>query len=223
MRIIEVFNSIDGEGTRTGKLVTFIRTFSCNLRCSFCDTSYSYGENPYKEMHVDDVIEEVKKYSTKLVTLTGGEPLIHEDIDKLMSKLTLAGYEVNIETNGSVPLRQFFTFNHDYPLAMNNLIFTMDWKSPSSGMNDRMVHDNLFALRDTDVLKFVVGSKEDLDEMRKVVTENHFRCKNIYLSPVWGKIEMSEIVDYMKEYDLNQCTIQMQLHKIIWPVEMRGV
>ena len=225
MRIVEIFDSIEGEGLRTGKLVTFIRTAGCNLRCSYCDTQYSFNPNEYPDMSIDEIVDKVKSIGNKLITVTGGEPLIQKDMRQLLSRLTLDGYKVNIETNGSVDIRPFQLVGKpdEYCISQDNIMFTLDWKSISSNMSDKMLDSNLFACRDRDVIKFVVGTKEDLDQMLEVITNNKFRCENIYISPVWGQIEMVDIVEFMKINNLQNCTIQIQLHKLIWPVDMRGV
>lgn len=225
MRIVEIFGSIEGEGIRSGKLATFIRTAGCNCRCSYCDTKYSFDVSDYPDMSIDDIMKKVEEIGNKLVTVTGGEPLIQKDMRELLSRLTLGGYKVNIETNGSVDIRPFQQVGNlnDFAISQDNIMFTVDWKSISSGMSDRMLDSNLFACRDKDVIKFVVGNKEDLDQMLEVITKNKFRCQNIYISPVWGDIEMTDIVQFMKDNNLQNCTLQVQLHKLIWPVNMRGV
>ena len=229
MQINEIFSSIDGEGIRTGYLVTFIRSQHCSLNCTYCDTLYSLkptdeaGNKLYKDMSVDEILEVCKKHGNSRITFTGGEPLIQKDAKELLSKLTLAGYEVNVETNGNIPLREFRTMDIDMPIAQNRLIMTMDWKSPSSGMRNKMVEDNLYCLNASDVLKFVVGSKEDLDDMKDTLNKHKIRCNNIFVSPIFGQIEPKDIVEYLKENNMQNVRMQLQLHKFIWPVEMRGV
>lgn len=224
MQINEIFSSIDGEGIRTGYLVTFIRTQFCSLKCSYCDTRYSLspldenGKKQFVDMSIPEILKKCEELKNKRITFTGGEPLIQKDALELVNSLTDNGYEVNIETNGAVdlfPFIQNLKNNH-------NVIFTMDWKSPSSGMNNRMIKSNLLLLKEKDVLKFVVGSLEDLDDMRKVIIENNIEC-SIFLSPIFGKIEPTELVEYIKRYDLQNVRVQLQLHKIIWDVNKRGV
>ncbi len=212
MRVVEIFKSIDGEGVRAGFPVTFIRLEGCNLRCSYCDTKYSYENASYTEMTPKEIYNTVFKLGCERITLTGGEPLIHEDVDKLINLLTTHDFEVNIETNGSVDI--------DYYTHNKNILITMDYKCPSSGMSDSMNINNLETLRRNDVLKFVVGNKEDLDACRDLIKYTHAQ---IFISPVFGQIEPKEIVEYILEHDMQDCRIQLQLHKFIWPVEMRGV
>ena len=211
MLISEIFNSIDGEGIRAGYLVTFIRTFGCNLRCSYCDSMYALEGSNYQELTVDQVMKAVRSYPSKRITFTGGEPLLQKDAFDLVSTLVEEGYEVNIETNGSVDVS---------PFLLDHVIITMDWKCPSSGMMDRMFLDNMMKLRSTDVIKFVVGSEEDLNNMKDMyITTDAIP----FVSPVFGKIEPKEIVYYLQEHNLQEVRFQLQLHKFVWPADMRGV
>ena len=216
--ISEVFDSIEGEGRRTGYMSIFVRLTGCNLRCSYCDTKYAQvmGKEDV-EMDEDELIEKIKSYPWKKVTLTGGEPLLH-DVDSLLKTLSDNNYEVNIETNGAVPL-----LKNRY----NNMFYTMDWKSPSSGENAKMIKENLRKLTKGDVLKFVVGSKEDLDEMKKIVENENYEYWWVrplfYVSPIFGEIDPKEIVNYLKENKLRHVCMQIQLHKVIWNPDERGV
>lgn len=225
MQINEIFSSIDGEGIRTGYLVTFIRTFACNLLCSYCDTLYAVKPETeedklkaYTIMSVNDVVNKCKEYGNHRITFTGGEPLIQKDANELINALTSQGFEVNIETNGAVELESHIDkWEHN-----ENIILTMDWKSPSSGMRNRMIESNLELLNNRDVLKFVVGSEEDLQDMLNVII-THDLCCNIFVSPVFGNIEGKDIVKFMQEHNLQNVRVQIQLHKYFWPPEMRGV
>lgn len=210
----EIFNSIDGEGVRTGYLVTFIRLNSCNLNCSYCDTMYAHSKQE-PNMSLNEILEKVESYNVKRVTITGGEPLIHPYIKNLIENLAFLGYEVNVETNGSVCLK-----NLNY-LNLPGVFVTMDWKCPSSGVHDKMVFENLTLLTNIDVLKFVVGSEEDLEECLKIYKMN-LNCY-FYISPVFGRMEPKRIVEFMKEHNMVYATVQVQLHKVIWSPEDRGV
>lgn len=201
----EIFNSIDGEGKRAGELATFIRLTGCNLRCSYCDTSYAFQDGT--EMPLQDIVQQVKYRN---VTLTGGEPLIQNVKPLLMA---LHHHNINIETNGSIDIEPYF--------GIPNVWFTIDYKTKSSGMIHEMWHNNFSILRPQDVLKFVVGSREDLEQAREICNTYKIHCP-IYISPVFGKIEPSEIVAYMKEKNLEEWKIQLQLHKFIWNPTERG-
>lgn len=214
MLVNEIFSSIEGEGIRAGYPVTFIRLYGCNLHCSYCDTRYSCEGGDFKKMSVDEILEQVADLGFHRVTLTGGEPLIHKDVNDLIMALLKADYELNIETNGAVYIAPY--------VHSTKTIITLDYKSISSGENGSMWLSNIPILRKRDVLKFVVGSQEDLDDMRRIITEKHPMC-NIYVSPVFGKIEPKAIVEYIKEHKLENCRVQLQMHKFIWPPQQRGV
>lgn len=218
MRVNEIFKSIDGEGLRTGELTTFIRLAGCNLRCSYCDTCYALKNSNGTEMSVDEIVKKAKKMDYRNITLTGGEPLIHKDVDDLISKLCENGFYVNIETNGSVPIDKY--------ILNKNILITMDYKVPSSGVEKSMNLSNLEKLRENDVLKFVIG-KGDFERVEQVI-KNHSIKSYIYLSPIFGEIEPVELVDFMKNMhikgiDTSKMRVQVQLHKIIWNPNERGV
>ena len=216
-KVVEIFRSIDGEGIRTGLPVTFIRLFGCNLRCNYCDTNYSYGDNPYTTMDTYTILNEVGKLGVKRITLTGGEPLIQDNIKELIDSLLLNDYEVNIETNGAVDLYKFQEYKYN-----KNVIFTMDYKCKGSGMNEHMWFSNFKLLREQDVLKFVVSDEADLDSMRVLIRNLQPKAR-VFVSPVFGRIEPCEIVDYILKHELFNVTTQVQLHKIIWNPNERGV
>ena len=212
MLVTEIFNSIDGEGKYAGKLATFIRFAGCNLRCSYCDTLYAQEHDSGTEMSIEELIG-LCKYDH--VTITGGEPLLQTDLKKLIVALLKINKFVNIETNGSIDIRG--TKLNDFFLN-----YTIDYKSKSSGMNNSMLMSNFEFLSGKDVIKFVVGNREDLLDMKRVI-ETFPTKAQIYVSPVFGQIEPVEIVEFMKEFNLEWCKLQLQLHKLIWPVNMRAV
>ncbi len=224
MKVSEIFESIDGEGITAGYPTVFIRTFGCNLRCSYCDSMYAVEGKDYTDLTVDFIINLLKEnYSlAKRVTLTGGEPLldpsVYELIPRILSETSVE--TVNIETNGAISLLDLYRkLPHT---VMDNVIITMDWKSKTSGMSNRMIDSNIGFLREKDVLKFVVGSAEDLDQMRTIVQSNQTNA-TYFVSPVFEKIEPKEIVEYLLKNNLNNVRMQLQMHKFIWPPEMRGV
>ena len=221
MRVSEIFESIDGEGIRVGYPVTFIRLFGCNLRCSYCDSRYACEGNDYTEMDIADVVDKVIDFGHNKVTLTGGEPLIHRDVKYLIKELLDRGYELNIETDGAVPL---YNIGPMTKANCKRCIITLDYKCPSSGMEDKMLISNFEMLTKNDVLKFVVGSDEDLKRAKQVIEENQLAGKcNIYFSPVFGNIEGKQIVEFLLENKMDYARVQLQLHKFIWNPEMRGV
>lgn len=219
--IIEKFLSIDGEGPTSGELSTFIRFQGCNLKCVWCDTKYSWGRDEIKEeLTAEQIYSYIKNNKTINVTLTGGEPLIQENIDKLLDLLNQDNsLKVNIETNGSVSIKRF-----KEKFKRKNLIYILDFKLPSSKMTDMMNLENLDLVEDDDVYKFVIGSKDDLKYAKKILDRYDLtsKCK-VFFSPILGMIEMNEIVEFMKENNLNRVKLQVQLHKLVWDKDARGV
>lgn len=219
MKVVEIFKSIDGEGKYTGLPATFVRLYGCNLDCSYCDTLYSHRteREKAKDMSIDEIVNTVIEFGIPRVTLTGGEPLIHPDVIKLIDSLISNRIAVNVETNGTkaVPKK--------YQTSGTSLVtFTMDYKCPSSGMEHMMKTSTFGTLRSCDVLKFVVGSKRDLDTAHAVLQTIH-SSPQVYFSPVFGSIEPKEIVQYLLDNKLYSCRVQVQLHKIIWDPNERGV
>ena len=216
-KVNEIFLSIDGEGYRTGLPVVFIRLYGCNLNCSYCDTRYSCEQQEYKEMSLYDILAQVLSYGVPRVTLTGGEPLIHPGVKDLIVSLVANDIEVNIETNGAVDLDEFIEFKYN-----SKVVFTMDYKCKSSGMEDKMILSNLEFLQPKDVIKFVVSNYNEMEKMEYILESG--KCKaQPYVSPVFGAIEPSELVEYILDNKLNNVKVQVQLHKIIWEPTKRGV
>ncbi len=215
MKVVEIFKSIEGEGKRMGYMTTFIRLAGCNLRCSYCDTKYAQTGYDAVEMDPADI---ASKIETDCVTVTGGEPLIHPDMETLLAYLMETNKFTNIETNGSVDLRPFKLLKEK--LSRNKYFFTMDVKCPSSGMTDKMLLDNLELLDELDVIKFVVGSQVDLDYAKGII--QNYPIKAVpYISPVFG-FYPALVVDYIKEHNL-PAVFQLQLHKYVWDPNKRGV
>lgn len=216
-RVVEIFDSIEGEGKRAGELCTFIRFYGCNLNCSYCDTPYGKAGDKFKLMDEDEIVSQV---GYKNVTITGGEPLLN-DIKSLVIRLLLNNHKVNIETNGTKDLIP--SISHGIG---DSLFYTMDYKCPFSGMHEEMQMNRFLELTKADVLKFVVA-REDLPHVLRVIGDLKAEgCKaQMYLSPVFGEIKPSEIVDFMKQNDevLSDVRIQIQLHKVVWNPKKRGV
>lgn len=218
-KIAEMFSSINGEGTHAGQLAFFIRFTGCNLNCSYCDTKWANVPNAeYTEMTGDEILSEVKKSGIKNVTVTGGEPLIQPNIIPLLEMLCGGGRYVEIETNGSADVSEVLKIKENRPAL------TMDYKLPSSGMENHMRTENLFALEKKDTVKFVSGSRADLERALEIIREYGLigKCA-VYISPVFGKLKPAEIVDFMLENKLNGVNVQLQMHKFIWDPNARGV
>ena len=219
MRVAEKFISINGEGVRAGELAVFVRFQGCNLACHYCDTKWALAKDcPCEEMSPEQIHAYIKGTGITNVTLTGGEPLLHKDMDRLLAIL-LADEElrVEIETNGAVDLRKFCA-------CPGRPVFTMDYKLPSSGYEKSMVLENFELLSKDDTVKFVSGSTEDLERAYKIIREYDLLRKcHVYFSPVFDDIEPVEIVNFMMDHKLNEARLQIQMHKVIWDPDKRGV
>ncbi len=218
-KVVEKFISINGEGKKAGQLAVFIRLKGCNLDCEYCDTKWANEkEAAYEEMSAEEIYDYIKSSNVRNVTLTGGEPLIQKDFYQFLKLLSEDNsIEVEIETNGSVSLKEFINIQ-------NAPAFTMDYKLSASGMEERMCHENFELLEKKDTVKFVVGSRNDLIRANEIIEKYKLKNKcSIYFSPVFGMIKPEEIVDFMIEKKLNYVNIQLQLHKFIWDPNLRGV
>lgn len=220
-KIAEKFVSINGEGTKAGQLAVFIRLCGCNLNCSYCDTKWANEKNvSYTEMTEDEVADYVKNTGVYNVTLTGGEPLLlktDENVSLLIKTLSsIENVTVEVETNGSIDLKEF--------MINDSVVFTMDYKLPGSGMESKMLLDNFAVLRECDTVKFVAGSMEDLIRAKDIIDKYQLVDKcHVYISPVFDRITPDKIVDFMMENCMNKVNLQLQMHKVIWDPEMRGV
>lgn len=202
MRVCEIFNSIQGEGLTMGAPTVFVRAVGCNLRCSWCDTGYSFEGGT--DMTVDDILEEVGDCFR--VCFTGGEPMLQPDAVELIERLVSKGIQVVLETNGSVDLSEV---PRD-PLVM----ISMDIKCPSSGMTDRMMLSNIDLLSSKDQLKFVIKDQADLDFAVGFVRSHRIPCPVIF-GPVGGTVRLEWLVDRVLKEHLD-VRVLPQLHKIIW-------
>lgn len=216
MRVVEIFDSIDGEGIFTGCLATFIRLGGCNMRCSYCDTGYALNAKDGKEMSITEIVRKVRKIGNTHITLTGGEPLINPESACLVKALCDRGYMVNIETNGSVDVRQF---------QNDNTVITMDYKTISSGENKKMSIGRINALRKCDVLK-IVCEKSDFPDIQDMLSKIKTNAA-VFISPIFKEVEPKELVEFLKSMRDSgiekEIRVQVQLHKIIWNPDERGV
>jgi 7-carboxy-7-deazaguanine synthase len=218
-KVVEIFESINGEGMKAGALAVFVRLAGCNLNCSYCDTMWANcSDTEYTIMTETEIYDKVKSYNVQNITLTGGEPFYRENVDVLLKEFTKNDdLNVEIETNGSMDISPYKNISH-------KISFTLDYKCLGSGMNSKMYMDNFLNLSKNDTVKFVVSDKKDLDDAVKVIKEYNLTDScNVLFSPVFGKIEPVEIVEYMMANNLNKVKLQLQLHKIIWDPEKRGV
>ncbi|WZL73066.1 putative 7-carboxy-7-deazaguanine synthase QueE [Clostridiaceae bacterium 35-E11] len=219
-KVVEKFISVNGEGMKAGELAVFIRFAGCNLRCSYCDTMWANKSDvDFIVMDENAIYKYIKDTGVRNVTLTGGEPLLQYGLEVLLKMLLNdRDIEVEIETNGSITLEPY---NH---MRNTSLSFTMDYKLGSSNMENKMCTDNFYNLTFKDTVKFVVGSTEDLNQANKLIDKFDLTNKcHVYLSPVYNQIDMKEIVEFMKLNKMNKVKLQIQLHKIIWDKDERGV
>ncbi len=211
LTINEIFHSIQGESTFAGLPCVFVRLTFCNLRCSYCDTEYAFYEG--SDMTIEQIINEVKKYKTKLIEVTGGEPLMQKASLELMTQLADAGYTVLLETGGSLPIAD----------VDKRVKIIMDLKCPSSKMERKNYYDNISVLKTTDEVKFVIGTKEDYDWAKNILSQYSLTEKcQVLFSPVFGEIDLKELTNWILQDNLN-VRFQLQMHKYIWAPDARGV
>ncbi|MDN4072560.1 7-carboxy-7-deazaguanine synthase QueE [Fictibacillus terranigra] len=224
--MVEIFETIEGEGMAAGFPTIFVRVFHCNLRCTWCDTTYSYAPaKPEFEATIEEIIERINAFSSKRICFTGGEPLIHREKSAALLK-AMAEIEriedIHIETNGAIPLEPFQVLRENDRCINKKARFVMDYKLPASGEMDRMVHENFDYLEPQDEIKFVIGSDEDFDLAASVVNMHH-KQGQVLFSPVWETMPPAKLVNKVLEARMPDVKVSMQLHKIIWHPDKRGV
>ena len=211
MKICEIYQSIQGESTYAGTPCTFVRLSGCNLSCTYCDTQYALQEGT--EHSVPEIIGKVKNLGTSLVEITGGEPLLQEETPLLCRKLLSNGHTVLVETNGSLNIA----------LLPQDCIIIMDIKCPGSGCADSFYFDNISNLRQHDECKMVISGKDDFNWALQFTCDNslHNRCTVIF-SPNTKKVSPGELAGWILEANA-PVRLGLQLHKIIWGENVRGV
>src|SRR5215467_7404443 len=224
MFITEIFKSIQGEGTRAGLPCIFVRLTGCNLRCTWCDTAYAFHGG--KKMSVDDVMKRVDELTggaqnLPLVELTGGEPLLQEEIYPLAEKLLARGYTVMIETSGERSVGRL----------PREVIKIVDVKCPDSGEPDTFEMKNLEVVSVNDEIKFVISTRKDYEFARDFTREHRLaeKVKQVLFSPVfddpegkWKGLEPRQLVEWMLEDEL-PVRLGLQLHKFVWHPSTKGV
>ncbi|NUM60444.1 MAG: radical SAM protein [Bdellovibrionaceae bacterium] len=211
IKINEIFYSIQGESTYVGVPTVFVRTTGCNLRCTYCDTTYSYYEGDFKE--IEDIIKEIQKHRTPYVCITGGEPLLQKPIYNLMKQLCDLEYKVSLETSGSKSI-QFVD-----PRVKNIL----DVKTPDSGARNSFHMENLKFANSLTEFKFVICSEEDFDWSENFCRQHDlFQKYTVLYSPSHGKVSERWLAQKILEKN-SVSRLQLQLHKIIWESTARGV
>ncbi len=211
LKVNEIFYSIQGESTYSGKPCVFIRLTGCNLRCTYCDTEYAFYDG--QKMTIDSILKKIKKWNCSLVEVTGGEPLAQKGTIELLKILLNNNYKVLLETSGSIPL-------NDVPY---NIIKIVDFKCPSSGMKDHNLWSIIDDLNNNDEIKFVIGSHQDFKWAQNKINKLNLTTKtSVILSPVFNKIKLQTLANWILETNLD-VRLQTQLHKHIWDPNTRGV
>src|SRR5436190_10148198 len=212
LTINEIYHSIQGESTWVGQPCVFVRLTFCNLRCNYCDTEYAFYEG--KKQTLNEILDTIAGFGCPLVEITGGEPLLQKNVLPLMSMLCDAGYTVLLETSGA----------HNISTVDPRVHRIMDLKTPGSGEAEQNLWSNIDHLALRDEVKFVMGSREDYEWSRDKVEryDLHSRCHAVLFSPIFGRIESREIVEWILADKLN-VRFQLQMHKFIWSPTQRGV
>ncbi len=211
-KVNEIFKSIQGESTYAGLPCTFVRLAGCNLRCTYCDTNYAYYHG--KELADEEIIARIEEYGVNCVEFTGGEPLLQEETPPLLKTLLDRGYNVLVETNGSICIG----------CLDKRMTIIMDIKTPRSGMSGRMNLKNLTLIKNNDQVKFVILDESDYVWAKNMINEHMLfdKTKNILMSPAYGILPPKDLAKWILKDNL-PVRIQLQIHKYIWgPDELEG-
>jgi 7-carboxy-7-deazaguanine synthase len=219
--MVEIFETVEGEGTRAGFPTVFVRLFGCNLRCSWCDTKYSYPPGEADSvMTIGEIVSQTSGYRSRHICLTGGEPLLYGDRSLALIE-ALSGIEglvdLHIETNGAIDLAFFLE-----KVTSPKVRYIMDYKLPGSGETDKMIMGNFAMLRPQDELKFVIADEADFAHAVKVLSDFPTAALPLF-SPVWETMPPAKLVGLMLDHGLSHVKFNLQQHKIIWDPAMRGV
>jgi 7-carboxy-7-deazaguanine synthase len=209
----EMFTSIDGEVNKwhQGRPSFFIRLAGCNLNCSYCDTVYAQGNGGTKRL-TRDLVKLVKKVGCKRVTISGGEPLLQRDsLGDLISNLVLDGFQVSVETNGSI----LVPFDMIKGIHRKDICWVLDWKTPCSGYEKEMKKQNFLLADSNDWVKFVIQDRTDYEFMKERLS--NIPHANVAASPVTGVLDPGNLVQWLVDDKLYDVVVNLQLHKIIWP------
>jgi 7-carboxy-7-deazaguanine synthase len=211
LKVNEIYFSVQGESSKAGLPCVFVRLTYCNLRCSYCDTEYAFYNG--NEMSIDDIINEIQKYNCKLVEITGGEPLVQAESLELMKHLCDLGFNVMLETSGSLPIKE----------VDKRVMIILDLKCPSSKMMKKNLYENLDYIKNFDEIKFVIGTREDYEWAKEQLSKYSLtqKCAALF-SLVFGMLEPVKLVEWILEDHLD-VRFQLQMHKFIWEPNAKGV
>ena len=213
LEVCEIYQSIQGEGTRAGGRCVFVRLAGCNLRCAYCDTQYAQDNEEAVRMPVGDVLDTVAEFGCPLVEVTGGEPLLQPGTAHLLERLLAVPHEVLLETNGSMDIGSV-------PSGITRIV---DVKTPGSGMVDRNLWSNMGLLTQHDEVKFVLCGRSDYEWALNVVNEHRLdRTTTVLFSPARGRLAARRLAEWIVA-DGVDVRLNLQLHRILWPDRDRGV
>ena len=202
LNITEIFYSLQGEAKEVGIPTVFVRLTGCPLRCNYCDTAYAFkGNNP---LSIESIMEQVAKYNTRYVCVTGGEPMAQSNCLILLDTLIESGYKVSMETSGSI----------DISPVNKKVSVVMDLKTPSSTEQSQNRYENIALLERKDQLKFVIASRPDFDWCCSIL-EDYDVLSDVLFSPVYESLKPVDLADWILEKQLN-VRLQVQLHKLLW-------
>ncbi len=208
VRITEIFYSLQGETNTMGLPTVFVRLTGCPLRCSYCDTEYAFfgGE----KQRIAEVLDQVKQFPARCITVTGGEPLAQPECKTLLTTLCDEGYRVSLETSGALPIAGID----------ERVSIVLDLKTPASNESGRNLYSNIPLLQGNDQVKFVICDRQDYQWAKFKVDEYQLldRVADVWFSPIHGELSASELADWIVEDGL-QVRFQMQLHKLLWADE----
>jgi len=211
LKINEIYYSVQGESTHAGRPCIFIRLTYCNLRCTYCDSEYTFYEG--KDMEITHIMNEIKQWDCNLVEVTGGEPLFQDKCINLLNELVNSNYEVMLETGGSLSIS-------DVP---KKVIKIVDFKCPSSAMEKKNLWSIVNDLQPHDEVKFVIGNREDFDWAKDKITEYALdKICTLLFSPTFENIDPQLMVEWILAENL-PVRMQMQMHKMIWSPDKQGV
>lgn len=209
LRINEIFYSIQGESSRIGRPTVFVRLTGCPMRCSYCDTAYAFHAGQQQE--IDEIIQEIKKFDTNYVTVTGGEPLAQKNCIELMNELCALGYQVSLETGGGLEIKD----------VNSQVKIILDVKTPKSNEDKNNFWPNLTNIKTNDEIKFVIQDYDDFSWSIDIIKQYQLNQQQILFSPVYNVLASEQLAEWILKHQLN-VRLQLQLHKILWG-EKQGV
>ena len=209
LRINEIFYSIQGESSRIGMPTVFVRLTGCPMRCSYCDTAYAFHDGQQKE--IEEIIQEIKKFDTNYVTVTGGEPLAQKNCIDLMNQLCELGYQVSLETGGALDIKGVHA----------KVKIILDVKTPKSNEDKNNFWPNLANIRTNDEIKVVIQDYEDFSWSMDIIEKYQLNQHQILFSTVYNVLASEQLAEWILKHQLN-VRLQLQLHKILWG-EKKGV